>query len=254
MRKLTLFLICLVLLFAVSCAKKDEVRPAAQYNMQESFARANELIAKKYYNEARRELELIKSRDTEMKYAPLAHLRIADTYLGEKEPEPAVEEYRKFLVLYPSHKYASYAMYQIGMVYYKQIEDYERGPDAAKRALKEFMDLNERYPRNPYRQNTVLYIKVSRRVLARHAFMVGEYYFKRKSYRPAVQRFAELLSQYPESDRVEETLYRLAVGHDRLGEKEQSQKYLNRLLTEYPKGDFAEKAKKDLAEPAEKDG
>ena len=91
----------------------------------------------------------IKNRDLTKKYAPLAQLRIADAYVKEGEPELAVAEFRRFLEIYPDHRHASYAQYQIAMIYFSQIESPERGYGGAAKALEEFEKAQKKFPAEP---------------------------------------------------------------------------------------------------------
>ncbi len=254
MKIFKLTVILLTVLIAASCAKKVDIKPPEAFDPEVSFKKANQLIDKKQFETARRELERIKGKDRGMKYTPLAHLRVADTYMLEGEPEPAIEEYRRFLVMYPAHKYAPYAQYQIGMIYYGQIEDHERGQDAAHRALEEFAKLNELYPRNPYRESLVYYIEKCRDTIANHTLMVGNFYFKKRAYEPAVRRYLEVLRGIPEFKGEEEAFYRLAISYLKLGDAGMAEEYLNRLLEKYPDGKFAEEAKKEFARPKDEKG
>lgn len=247
MRKISLIALSLALLLGASCAKKVEIKPPTAFDPEAAFKKANQLMDKKQYEAARREFEVIKSRDAEMKYAPLAHLRVADTYILEKEYDAAIDEYRRFLEFYPAHKYASYAQFQIGMIYFDQIEDAERGQDAARRAIEEFEKLNRIYPRNPYRESLVYYMDKARDTIAEHIFLVANFYFKRKAYGPAINRYLEVLERFPDFKKKEEALYRLSVSYSRTGNRQSAREYLDRLLTEYPDSQFAEEAKKEIA-------
>jgi outer membrane protein assembly factor BamD len=249
MRKIALIALSLVLVFAASCGKKEQLRtaPMGAYDPDAAFGRANELLDKKQYSAARREFEIIKGKDRERKYAPLAHLRIADTYILEKEYDPAIVEYRKFIEFYPDHKYASYAQYKIGMIYFDQIEDAERGQDAARKALEEFEKLTDRYPRNPYRETLVYYVEKCRDIISEHILLVGNFYFKKKAYEAAADRYLEVLDDFPDFRKKEEVFYWLALSFARMGEAEKARRYLERLKTEYPGSKLAEKAEKELA-------
>ncbi len=169
----------LAALFLFSCSGKAPLKPAGSFDAETYFAKANKLIETKDYKEARELLLEIKNRDLTKKYAPLAQLRIADSYVKEEDTDNAVAEYRKFLEIYPDHRHAAYAQYQIAMVYFNQIEGPERGYSGAARALAEFEKLRKDFPRNPYKDVIALRIEKCRSIIADYEFMVGEFYMKK---------------------------------------------------------------------------
>ena len=128
----------------------------------------------------------------------MAQLRIADSYTKEAEPDRAVEEYRKFLDIYPEHKYASYAQFQIAMIYFNQIEGPDRGYGGASKALEEFERLKRMFPRNPYRDIIAIRIEKCKNIIAEHEFLVGTFYYKKDSYSAAIKRFQGVLQKFPE--------------------------------------------------------
>ena len=147
MKLLRIVFIAMLLLSVFGCSGKAPVKATSEeFNAESSFEKANKLIDDKEYDKARALLLEVKSRDLTKNYAPLAQLRIADSYVKEGEPDLAVAEFRKFLDIYPDHRYASYAQYQIAMVYFNQIESPERGYGGAAKALEEFEKLKKNFP------------------------------------------------------------------------------------------------------------
>jgi len=241
-----LFLILLVL-FVYSCSgKPDTVKPVETFEPEKAFEKANELLEKKNYEEARTAFLEIKNRDTSRKFAPLAQLKIADSYVKEGESELAIAEFRRFLEAYPDHKYAVYAQYQIASVYFDQIESPERGYSGAARALEEFEKLKTMYPRNPYREVVDTKIQKCRNVIAGYEFLVGEFYYKKGSFNAAVNRFSGILKTYPDYQREAEVLFYIGMSYKNLGRKDKASEYLNRLVEKYPNNKFAADAKKEL--------
>ena len=51
----------------------------------------------------------------------LASLRIADTYFAQDQMPNAIEAYRRFIQLHPTHPDVPYAHYRIGLAYYEQL-------------------------------------------------------------------------------------------------------------------------------------
>jgi outer membrane protein assembly factor BamD len=244
----------LAVLLLFSCGGKTAVHTSEEFNAEKSFAKANALIDDKDYAEARTVLLQIRNRDLTKKFAPLAQLRIADSYTKEDEPEKAVSEYRKFLDLYPDHRHASYAQYQIAMIYFNQIEGPERGYSDAAAALVEFEKLKNNFPRNPYRDLIDIRIEKCRNVMADYEFLVGEFYMNKESYHAAIGRFEGLLKKFPNYKKPEKVLWDLAFSYKKIGEKEKSAEYLNLLVKKYPTSPFAADARRELASlQAEKD-
>lgn len=244
-KKLFFLLIAASLLISAcgkKVAKRDEVFDAEKF-----LANADMLISKGEYQEARKLLVEVKNRDKSKKYAPIAHLKIADSYVKEDETEPAIDEYRKFVEFYPDNRFASYSQYQIAMVYFNQIESSDRGSGAAQKALKEFIILKERYPRNPFKDIIELRIEKCRNVIAEGEFIVGEFYFKKGAFNSAINRFKGLINQYPEYRRNDESL--LFIGKSYLGLKmnDKAVEYFRMLLDRYPTSRFAPEAKKRSA-------
>ncbi|HTR45538.1 MAG TPA: outer membrane protein assembly factor BamD [Thermodesulfovibrionales bacterium] len=237
----------LLLTLTVSCSSKKEVRPEGEFNAEKSFAMANDLIEKKEFENARKLLVEVKNRDLTKTYAPLAQLKIADSYAKEEENDLAVEEYRRFLDIYPDERNASYAQYQIAMIYFSQIESPERGFGAAAKALEEFEKLKRLFPRNPYKDIVELRIEKCRNTIADYEFLVGEFYFKKGAYNAALNRFKGLLSKYPDYKKEAVVLYHLGLCFKGIGERDKALEYLNLLVGKYPNDPLVKNATKEIA-------
>ena len=248
MKFLRIVYIITLLFFAFACSGKAPVKATVEeFNAEVTFEKADKLMADKDYAGARKLLLEVKNRDLTKKYAPLAQLRIADAYIKEEEPELAVTEYRKFLEIYPDHRHASYAQYQIAMVYFNQIESPERGYGGAAKALEEFEKLKKDFPRNPYKDLVELRIEKCRNTIADYEFLVGEFYLNNGSYNSAISRFDKLLVKFPEYKKMESLLLDLGISYKKAGNNEKAELYLNRLIEQYPNSRLVATAKKELS-------
>ena len=246
-RKTLHIVIIVIVCCFVACSKKQTVQPPQKFDPEQSFATANELLEKKEYEKARASFLEVKNRDQTRTFAPLAQLKIADSYVKEEEPELAVAEYRKFLDSYPDHQYASYAQYQIAMVYFDQIESPERGYGGAAKALAEFEKLKKMFPRNPYREAVDLKIEKCRNTMAEYEYLVGTFYFKKGSYQAALGRFEGLLKEYPGYQGASNVLFYTGLSYKNLGNTEQAVEYLSLFIERYPSHKFVKDAQKELA-------
>ena len=72
---------------------------------------------------------------------------------------------------------------------------------------------------------------------------VGDYYFKRKNYKGAVERYKDAL-YYKDGDAV--ASFRLAECQEKLGDKTEARKYYEQYLKILPQGPFAKDAHASL--------
>ena len=230
-----------------SCSGKTAVKPPQKFDPEKTFTSANEQLEKKEYEQARAAFLEVKNRDLTKKYAPLSQLKIADSYIKEEEFELAVSEYQKFLEAYPDHQYASYAQYQIAMVYFNQVESPDRGYGGAAKALEEFEKLKKMFPRNPYKDVIDLKIEQCRNTIAEYEYLVGEFYYKKDSYKAAIGRFEELLKRFPDYKGEAGVLLLTGISYKKLGQKDKASDFLTRLIEKYPNNKLAKDAKKELA-------
>lgn len=235
------FSISLVIMSCSKGAKKE-----LPYNPEAYLKRADELINDKDYEEGRKLLFELKNRDQTKQYAPLAQLKIADSYIKDGDYDLGAEEYRKFIEQYPDSPYASHAQYQIAMAYYNQIEAPDKGAGAAQKALKEFRRLKELYPRNPYREVIDIRIEKTTNTLADSEFLIGNFYFKKESYKAALGRFEGLLNKYPNYKNADQTLFLIGLSYKGLKEFDKAKSVFRELIEKYPDSKFSERAKKEL--------
>ena len=72
---------------------------------------------------------------------------------------------------------------------------------------------------------------------------VGDYYFKRKNYRAALDRYKEAL-YYKENDAI--STFRLGQCEEKIGSKDEARKYYEQYLKILPEGPFAKEAHSSL--------
>lgn len=78
---------------------------------------------------------------------------------------------------------------------------------------------------------------------------VGDYYFRRKNYRAAMDRYKEAL-YYKENDAI--ATYRLAVCAEKMGDKLEARKNFEQYLKILPEGPLAKDARASLEKLSEK--
>jgi len=230
-------------LFA-SCGNK-EVK-SETYDSEKYMALARKQMDEKNYEEARKTLFEVQNRDSSRKYAPLARLRTAEAYILDGEKDRGIEEYRKFIELYPDNENAPYAQYRIAMTYFEQIESPDRGAGTAAKALLEFELLKRLFPRNPYNEAVDLRIKKCLDVIADGEYMVAEFYFKKDSYNAAKLRLEGLILKFPLYKDMDKALLLLGKSYKNLKMKDKAEETLTKLIEKFPSSKSASEAKKEL--------
>jgi outer membrane protein assembly factor BamD len=176
-------------------------------------------------------------------------LRSADTYYNQGDPVSLVEaqyKYRDFINRYPGSESADYAMLQIAMVSYKQMEKPDRDQQKTREAVEKFNDMIRTYPRSPLREDAEKHLGLALDRLAKHEHIVARFYIKRKSYLSAVQRLNGLVDTYPSYTDRAGVFYDLGNALASLGRNGEARLYFERVMSEFPKSSYADKAKAKL--------
>ena len=221
----------------------------ASLSKEQAFAKGEDWFAKKRYQRARQYYQYVYESFPSDPLGRRALLRVADTYYEQGSAVNLVEaqyKYRDFINRYPGSDRADYAMLQIAMVSYKQMERPDRDQAKTREAVEKFNDMIRAYPRSPLRAEADKRLADAMDRLAKHEHVVARYYIKRRSYPAAVQRLNFLIDTYPKYGDRAGAFYDLATALDSMGRKGEARLYYERVLAEFPQSDYASRAKKRL--------
>jgi outer membrane protein assembly factor BamD len=154
------------------------------------------------------------------KYATLGELKMADAlYLQAKYTE-ALGAYEDFERLHQENEAVAYSVYQQGMCHYQRTFGIDRDQTPTIQAIQTLARLIETYPDSQYAAMGRARIAESQNNLAGHEFYVGEFYYKRKDYAAAMNRFTGLLRYYPDSGYHQRALNYIAEYKSKVAEGE----------------------------------
>ena len=162
--------------------------------------------------------------------AVLAEIGVADSLYSAKEYAPAGDAYSDFISLHPVNENVPYAIYQMGMCHYNQMEAIDRDQTETIKARKEWEKLIARYPESKFSTMAEKMLREVKQKLAEREFYVGKFYLRQKKYQAALSRFEKMANEYP------------GIGFD-----SKIEYYLNET-----KAKIAEEEKEKLKEEAEK--
>ena len=165
--------------------------------------------------------------------APQSALMAAYSYYTQDYYGDAIAELKRFLKVYPAHKDIGYVYYMIAICYYEQIVDEKKDLQSIINAKKNFNIILKDYPNTEYAMDAEFKIDLINDILAAKEMYLGRYYFDRKKWIPAINRFREIIDNYDTTIFAEEALHRLVEVHYTIGLIDEAEKYAQLLGYNY---------------------
>jgi outer membrane protein assembly factor BamD len=245
--------IFVILLGGASCAsRRNKRQESVQHLSAEAlYGRATQEIAQRDLRKARLDLERVQfTAENRPKLEPLVRLSLADaTFYGGDDISliEARSKYLDFVTLYGDHKKAPYAQFQAGVCSLRQARDPSKDQAQTQTAIADFREVRRRFPDSPYAHAAAEMIDEAEKSMAEHEFLVGYFYYKRKAYTAATERFRGVMEQYPRYREREKLYFYMGQALIAGNNDAEGRIYLDKLLTDYPDSEYAEEAKKILA-------
>jgi len=239
MKRILLLLTALVLAAAVTACRGGGVAedPILKLSAEESLAQGKELMAKEKHAKARPYFTHAFEVEPNSAIGREGLLLAADTYYlegGSTNYVQAEAKYRDFLNRFPTSTQASYVQFQIANSLAKRMEKPDRDQTVTRKAMEAYEELIRLYPTSEYASQAQEQSRLVKANLAEHEFIVGRFYLRFGIPYPAADRFKYLLDTYPDYPEKEKVLYNLILAYQQSNQKEEAQKALDRLRTEYP--------------------
>ena len=244
-----ILLIFFSIIFILSCSKKAEkesvlLEKSLDLQVLEAYEEGlnflkegDSLFAAKKFNEA----EILFPQS---KWAPKSAIMAAYSYYTEDYYENAIAEIERFLRVYPNHKNLDYIYYLLAMCFYEQIVDEKKDLQSILESKKYFEYLIKTYPDTPYSSDAVFKIDLINDILASKEMYVGRYYFQKKKWIPAINRFKLVVDKYETTIYVEEALHRLVEINYTIGLINEAKKYATLLGYNYQSSQWYERSYK----------
>jgi len=126
-----------------------------------------------------------------------------------------------------------YANFLMGMAYYEQIVDEKKDLKSIMMAKNQFEKVVKNYPKTDYALNAKFKLDLIADILASKEMYIGRYYFDKKKWIPAINRFKNVIINYDTTIYIEEALHRLVEIYYLIGLEEESKKYAQLLGYNY---------------------
>ena len=241
------FYLLIVLILSVSCSKEVvEKSVIKEKNLElqvleayqdgvKSLESGDALFAAKKFNEA----EILFPQSD---WAPKSALMAAYSYYTQDYYVDAINELTRFIKVYPQHKNLDYVYYLLGVSYYEQIVDETKDLQSIIKAKETFTILVSMYPNTDYALDAEFKLDLINDILAAKEMYIGRYYFDKKKWIAAINRFRLVVDDYETTAYTEEALHRLVEVHYILGLKDEAEKYANLLGYNYQSSEWYEKS------------
>ncbi len=237
----------LIVFFIFSCSKKEikkslieekslELQVYEAYSEgKKSLENGDVLFAAKKFNEA----EILFPQSD---WAPRAALMAAYSYYSQDYHMDAIAELERFKKIYPKHKNLDYANYLLAICYYEQIIDEKKDLNAILNAQQGLKFVIDNFPNSEYSMDAEFKLDLVNDIMASKEIYIGRYYFQKKKWVPAINRFRNVVDHYENTIYVEEALHRLVEVHYTIGLTEEAKKYAKLLGYNYQSSEWYKKS------------
>jgi outer membrane protein assembly factor BamD len=257
MTKVKYIIFIIIVLLNVSCTKKNEIISKIEEKDLESqvfeaykeglrsLEEGDVLFAAKKFNEA----EILFPQS---EWAPRSSLMAAYSYYSQEYYIDSIAELKRFIKIYPKNKNLDYAYYMLGIVYYEQIVDEKKDLKSINNAKNTFKFVIKNFPNTDYALDAKFKLGMVNNILASKEMYVANYYFDKKKWIAALNRFKIVINKYETTIYVEEALHRMVEINYHLGLQSEAKKYAQLLGYNYQSSEWYERSYSIFNESYEK--
>ena len=228
----------LFLFILVSCSKNNieksvikekslELQVLEAYDIgKDALESGDVLYAAKKFNE-------VENLFPQSDWAPKSALMAAYSYYVQDYYGDSIAELERFIRVYPYYKDVSYAHYLMGICYFEQIVDEKKDLQSIKNAKIKFDYVLKEYTDTEYALDAEFKISLINDILASKEMYIGRYYFEKKKWISAINRFRTVVDDYDTTIYTAEALHRLVEVHYTIGLIDEAEKYAQLLGYNY---------------------
>ncbi|MCF6208550.1 MAG: outer membrane protein assembly factor BamD [Ghiorsea sp.] len=209
---------------------------------KDDYFKGKSLIASERYAQAVLFLEKFSAKYPYSEYATKTKiLRIEAAYFDEQYVLSETLALR-FIDTHPTHPQQAHIQYLLAMSFYQQSSNANHDQQFSNKARGAFVALNQDFPDNPNLSQAKQYIQELTNRLAEHELIVGKFYFDKKFYVAATNRFILAKNTYPDAQKNDEVLYYLTASYIALKQQAYAKDTLNILRHKYAQGPWRTQA------------
>ncbi len=178
-----------------------------------------------------------------------AYFAMGDSFYKEGGTENlllAEDQYRNFIIFFPTNPRAQEAQLKIVAILMKQMREPDRDQKETVRAEAEIMKFLTLFPSSDYTPIVKQYLDEVRERLALQNLSIGDYYAGKGNFLGASSRYKEITERFPRFSKMDEVDYKYAQSLLKTENTDEAVKYLGRVVAGYPFSKYSTDAKAEL--------
>lgn len=245
MKKFAILAVVSILAVAASSCRR-EIVSFREMSPQDQFAYAKTFFDKRDYYKAKTQFTRVMMNNPGDPVIEPTQFYLAESYFNSEEFILAIEEYQKLINSMPQSQFVDDAEYKIALSYYRLSPKYSLDQEYTKKAVTQLQYFLDEYPTSEFDGPAREKLHECRNKLGMKEFKTGELY-KRMGYpRAALISFRTVIEDYYDTDVVDDALYLMGECQIQMGNLEDAEMALQRLLKDFPDSRFREKAGEKL--------
>ncbi len=245
----TIILLFLAALSACGGQKGAKLQKSVVPPDKTLFQTGNEFLGKSQYTQARLAFQTLIRTYPGSELEADAYFAMGDSYYKEGGTENlllAEDQYRNFIIFFPTNPRAQEAQLKIVAILMKQMREPDRDQKETVRAEGEIMKFMTLFPNSDYTPIMKQYLDEVRERLALENLGVGDYYAGKGNFLGASSRYKEITDKYPRFSKMDEVDFKYAQALLKTENTDEAVKYLGRVVSGYPFSKYSTDAKAQL--------
>ncbi len=238
--KRSLYLL-LILGFLGACGKGVTEDPILRLSAAEAMAEGKALAEKGKFGLAREYFQHAFEVEPNSAMGREALLLVADALFqqgGSQSYLKAEAKYRDFQNRFPTSDRSAYVQFQLARSLEERIRPPDRDQSISRKALEAFGDVIQIFPTSQYAADARERIKGIRQTLAESVFMKGRFNQKIRLHQAAVNRYEDILEEFPEYLETDKVLFYLIESLEVLEQTDRAAAVRKRLNEEHPQSEY----------------
>jgi len=199
--------------------------------------------------QARLELNALINTYPDSEFLPQAKYATAESFYRDGNMSDMLQaeaEFKDYITFFPTSDLTDDAQLMIVMTHIRGMEKSDRDPTQALMAELELQNLISDYPDSDLMNEAKEKLRAVQEVLAEGILRVANFYYTIQSNTAAIDRYRQVLEEYPDFIKTPEALFRMAEAMHRSNNEGESIIYYRRIVRDHPLSEQVESAKERL--------